>query len=313
MKLKRIVMGMLIIIGAQYSHARPFLTESANVTVTSKLVAELEATYDYYNKYHNSLGDYASFTGGVVRNSTVFPISLRYGIHNDIEAGLSMPFISGSHTTANGTNLKGTGVGDLSVFGKAVYLKGFSSDFGYLLSFALKFNLPIGASVYKVDSDKLSLGIGAYEIMPQLLGSLKFSEWIIDINFGWGYSLSHNETKIGGSTISEIKVNPGSIFNYTVSFSYLLSSDWKPFFEIGGYYALKGNAKYTNGTDATDNVIAKASPQITLDENSVLNLGGGVEYKLADGISATVEGFYPIKVTNNYSGFSIGLGMSYEF
>ncbi len=145
----------------------PFITQDAYVLTQKKYQFKCGADYTVYaDSYWDKDGHRQIHSEGYQEMRLIIPLEINYGLTNDLEAGIILPYVLRKLIQDDFSDEKtGEGIGDITLTGKYKY-RDLYDHFPFIFSWALGIKFPTGA--YKLSSDKLNIGTGSTDLTINL-------------------------------------------------------------------------------------------------------------------------------------------------
>lgn len=145
----------------------PFITQDAYVLTQKKYQFKCGSDYTVYaDSYWDKDGHRQTHSEGYQETRLIIPLEINYGLTNDLEVGIIMPWVLRRLIPDNiSDEKKGEGIGDITLVGKYKYTD-IDEHFPFIFSWALGIKLPTG--VYKLSSNKLNIGTGSTDLTINL-------------------------------------------------------------------------------------------------------------------------------------------------
>jgi len=296
--MKKTALAVLVLLTAFSLFSAGLTVESADTVAAGKGMVSLGGDMGFYNRFYNNSGDYVEFTGNTAKTSISIPLAVKYGLGNNMEAGLEVPFVLSTFTTAANTKLTGTGFGDAVISGKMGLMK----DASMSAAAKLSIGIPLGKSALDASSADFPTASGFLSIGLNVSGSMKLCEGNeLSLNAGYTLPLSATVTQVYGITFPETKITPAGVFSYGVSDKHKLMKELSAIIEASGFFKATGSAVFTAGGDATAAVMIAGSPDIVLYNQSAIFVKPALQYALSDSMSVTAGTTITMYMLNDYS------------
>lgn len=186
--------------------AEPLVTEKATTLKSKSCEVELNATYSYDKWTYDEIPD-VEYSRWTIRT----PLEIRYGMLDNLEGLLGVPFISWERTidmADSSDSVSESGFGQIAIGGKYNFYT--PKKTSTWLALAFKTELPTG------DVDK-GLGQGLNYVI-EFLGTEIRKPWRGNINLGYVIKTEFTQESTG----TERDIDPGDPIFYNFAFEYLL-------------------------------------------------------------------------------------------
>lgn len=290
-------------------NANPIIGEKAKVVEKNNYTLTTSLFYTNYTKKHDSDGAGVEFTSGENRLGYFLPIRFEFGISDTDEIAIVIPLYSVSHQLQNGDKLNSDLLGDIFILGKSMFI---SHPDGQM-SLGLGLKIPTGKSVFDLTSKKLTTGDGSWDLFLGLFSEEKRGPFILYGDISYAFRFSFNANKIMGNTVNDMKIKPGNVVKWDIGAELPMGNILSLLLEVNGKLAFEGSADYNDGQSAADDVKKLSAPEITLERTNRINLLTGIQFNLAKTILITPAVWIPLKTTNNYSGITYLVSLSFKF
>ena len=316
MNAKRDILLFIFIAAALSLHARPFVTDDAEIAKEGK--NQISIGYSSVNPQgiYDGSGSYIAFPPGDSRQEQTVLMDFRYGASFGSEVEVKLPYFTGHYVSVSkALDLTAAGLGDIWLIGSNQSAENSSASDKAAFKAGVKF--PNGKSLFSSGAPQLPTGTGTWDFMAGAATKEKRAPFILYGNFYYVYRLGASSDTFAGLPISSynaaertINVGPSSQIRYNIAVEYPINTALSFVMEYNGITQYEAKATYAgSGLDAVPALSANDT-EYYFARSIVGRASVGASITPTDKVSITGGASLPVASSTYYGGLMIFANLS---
>jgi len=248
--------------------------------------------YGMSNSWFDENGDSQDYGSDGKYTAMWIPVTVYYGITDQLEVGVQPKFISDKYTwdpTARSEEEKASGIGDTWVYGKYMFMP------EPMLTGRVGVKIATGDD--EGDADNGPVGDGQMDVDGALMVGMPAGPGMFDAAIG--YRLRMSKTVEYGMYRESYDYTPGNEIHFDAHYTYYLNDAMNLRFGLNGFF----------GSD--DEATSNARETITDSASNAVMIAPGLDYMMENGVGLGVDFFYPLMGQNIYEVWGLGLSVTW--
>ncbi len=257
MSTRRNILLVLLLEAALSLHARPFVTDDAEIAKEGKNSISIGYSSANPQGVYDGSGSYIPFPNGDSRQEQTVLMDFKYGAAFGSEVEVRLPYFTGHYVSVSkALDLTAAGLGDIWLIGGNQSVENSSASDKAAFKVGVKF--PNGKSLFSPGPAQLPTGTGTWDFMAGTATREKRAPFILYGNFYYVYRLGAASDTFAGLPISSynssertINVGPSSQIRYNIAVEYPINTGLSFIMEYNGVTQYEAKATYAgSGLDA---------------------------------------------------------------
>jgi hypothetical protein len=259
--------------------------------------------YGMASGYFDFEGESEDYTHDTKYTTMWIPISLYYGVTDQIEIGVQPKFINDKDTwdpdARAEEEYKYSGIGDTWIYGKYMFMP------EPMLTARLGVKVATGDD--ESDEDNGAVGDGQMDVDGALMVGMPAGPGQFDAALGYRFRMSKDETWYESRDRDSATVtwSPGSEIHFDAHYTYFLNDAMNLRFGLNGFFG--SDDEYTSDVVPDEFLDAEAKDSAM---NAVV-LAPGFDYMMENGVGLGLDFFYPLMGQNIDAVWGLGLSVTW--